>query len=293
MNAPRLIKTNYKTVEVGGHKVFYRQAGDPSNPTILMLHGYPGSSFMYRDLIPLLADKYHVVAPDMLGYGFSDYPSRKDFTYTFDNLTKITDGFTQKLGLDKYVILLCDYGSPIGFRLALEHPERVTAIISQNGCAYAEAISDAAEWDLWNDAGNDADSREGGRHWLEWDGNKFMFLHGMPDETAVAPETYALAFWAQSQPENDEVQLDLMVDFGTDLERYPHYHEYFRTHQPPLLAVWGKRDPYFLAPGAEMFKRDLPDAEVHLYESSHFALETHANEIAADIRPFLEKHVKE
>ncbi len=292
MSEPTLIKTRYRNVDVDGHKVFFREAGDPAAPTILMLHGFPGSSFQYRNLIPLLANKYHVVAPDMLGFGFSDSPKHTEYTYTFDNAAKTTARLTEILGIEHYAPLVCDYGAPVGFRLAIAHPERVTAIISQNGNAYEDAIVDD-DWEPWKEAWKNPtnERREATRSYLEWDYNKFMFDAGVPDPSDIPPETYALAFWAQAQPGNDEIQLDLIQDFGSELDWYPKYHEYFRSHQPPLIAVWGKHDPFFVAAGAEAFKRDLPAAEVYLYDTSHFALETHANEIAADLRPFLERHV--
>jgi pimeloyl-ACP methyl ester carboxylesterase len=288
MSDPTLIRTRFRTVDVDGHKVFFRESGDPSAPTILMLHGFPGSSFQYRDLIPLLADRYHVVAPDMFGFGFSDSPARSEYSYTFDNLAKTADRLTQVLELDRYVLLVCDYGAPVGFRLALEHPDRVAAIISQNGNAYEEAIIDP-DWDAWKEAWQNPteEHREATRSYFGRDYTKYQFEAGVPDPSEIPPETYTLAFAAQSQPGNDDIQLDLIQDFGSELLWYPKYQEYFRSHQPPLLAVWGKHDPFFVSDGAEAFKRDIPAAEVHLYDTSHFALETHANEIAADIRDFL------
>jgi pimeloyl-ACP methyl ester carboxylesterase len=288
MSEPTLIRTYFRTVEVDGNKVFVREAGDPSNTTILMLHGFPGSSFQYRDLIPLLADRYHVIAPDMLGFGFSDSPPPGDYEYTFDNNMRTTDRLTQVMGVERYVLLVCDYGAPVGFRLALAYPDRVMAIISQNGNAYEDAIVDP-DWDAWKEAWKNPseEHREATRSYFGFDYTKYQFEAGVPDPSRIAPETYTLAFAAQSRPGNDEIQLDLIQDFGSELTYYPRYQEYFRSHQPPLLAVWGKHDPFFVREGAEAFKRDLPNAEVHLYDTSHFALETHANEIAIDIRDFL------
>jgi pimeloyl-ACP methyl ester carboxylesterase len=280
--------THFRTISVDGHKIFYREAGDPAAPVVILLHGFPGSSFAYRDLIPLLADKYHVIAPDMLAFGFSDSPPRTKFHYTFDNLTAITDHLTQVLGFKRYVLYVCDYGATVGFRLALAHPERVIAIISQNGNAYDEGIR-SADWDpikaTWKNP--TPANRAMLRKFSSPEMTKYQWVAGVPDESLISPDTWTLASVVQAKGDNREIQTDLLTDFATESVMYPKYQEYFRRYQPPLLAVWGKNDPFFLWQAAEAFKRDLPKAEVHFYDTSHFALETHAGEISAEIHRFL------
>ena len=285
--------THYRTVPVDGHSIFYREAGDPAAPTILLMHGFPGSSFAYRDLIPLLADRYHVIAADMLGYGFSDSPPRNEYHYDFDNLTVIMDHFTETLGLKHYALYVCDYGATVGFRLALAHPERVTAIISQNGNAYAEGISGAdwapikAAWEHPSEV-----NRAKIRNFVTPEMTKMQWTIGVPDASLISPDTYFLASAVQAQGDNTEIQTDLLTNFATEYDRYPKYQEYFRKYQPPLLAVWGKYDPFFLWQAAEAFKRDLPKAEVHLLETSHFATETHSAEISVYIHRFLARTLR-
>ncbi|MGH6822547.1 MAG: alpha/beta fold hydrolase [Methylocella sp.] len=278
---------HYRTAEIDGRKVFYREAGNRQDPALLLLHGFPTSSHMFRNLIPLLADRYHIVAPDLLGFGFSDAPARAEFKFTFENLTKVVDGFTQAVGLKRYAIYVFDYGAPVGFRLALTHPERVTAIISQNGNAYEEGLSQG--WNpiqkYWKEPTET--NRAALRDFLKPETTKFQYLHGVTDETRVAPESYTLDSALLARPGNDEIQLDLFLDYASNVALYPKFQAYFRNHHPPLLAVWGTNDPFFLPPGAEAFKRDAPNAEVHFYETGHFALETHAREIAATIGTFL------
>ncbi|MGH6813752.1 MAG: alpha/beta fold hydrolase [Methylocella sp.] len=281
----------YRTAEFDGRKVFYREAGNRQDPALLLLHGFPTSSHMFRDLIPLLADRYHIVAPDLLGFGFSDAPARAEFKYTFDNLTKVVDGFTQAVGLKRYAIYVFDYGAPIGFRLALAHPDRVTAIISQNGNAYEEGLSE-----FWNPIQKywkepTETNRAALRDFLKPEPTKSQYTHGVTDETLVAPESYTLDSALLARPGNHEIQLDLFLDYASNVALYPKFQEYFRTKHPPLLAVWGKNDPTFLPPGAETFKRDNPDAEVRFFDTGHFALETHAHEIAAAIRKFLGRNL--
>lgn len=277
----------YRTATVDGRKVFYREAGDPGAPTLLLLHGFPSSSHMFRNLIPLLADRYHVVAPDLPGFGFSEAPDRAGFAYTFDHLAEVIEGFTDALGLERYALYVFDYGAPVGFRLALARPERVTAIISQNGNAYEEGLSTG--WNpiqaYWRDPS--PANREALRSFLTPETTRWQYVHGVPDETAVAPESWALDSALMARPGNDEIQLDLFLDYASNVALYPAFQEYFRTRQPPLLAVWGKNDPFFLPPGAEAFRRDNPHAEVHFYDTGHFALETHVREIATTIRAFL------
>lgn len=281
-------RTHYRTVSVDGHSIFYREAGDPSAPVILLMHGFPGSSFAYRDLIPLLADQYHVIAADMLGYGYSDSPPRSEYHYTFDNLTIVMDHFTEALGLKHYVLYLCDYGATVGFRLAMAHPERVLAIISQNGNAYTEGISGAdwapikAGWEHPNE-----ENRAKIRNFVTPEMTKFQWTVGVPDVSLISPDTYFLASAVQAQGDNTEIQTDLLTNFATEYDMYPKYQAYFRKYQPPLLAVWGKFDPFFLGQAAELFKRDLPKAEVHLLKTSHFATETNASDISAYMHQFL------
>ena len=231
------------TVLVDGHKIFYREAGDPKTPTLLLLHGFPTSSHMFRHLMPLLADRYHVVAPDLLGFGFSDAPQRAQFKYTFANLTKIIDSFTQALKLKSYALYIFDYGAPIGLRLALEHPEKVTAIISQNGNAYEEGLSQG--WNpiqkYWKEE-TDA-NRIALREFLKPDAVKQQYLYGIADETLLQPETYTLDSLFFARPENEDIQLDLFLDYASNVALYPKFQEYFRKKQPPLLAVWGKKSP--------------------------------------------------
>ena len=277
----------YRHTEVEGVKIFYREGGPRTAPHLLLLHGFPTSSHMFRNLICALADRYHVVAPDLPGFGFSDAPDRERFRYTFDNLAKVIDRFTQVIGLDRFALYVFDYGAPVGFRLALAHPERITAVISQNGNAYVEGLSDG--WNpiqkYWKEPS--AENRAALRQFLAPEATKWQYLHGVQDETLVAPEAYQLDSALLARPGNDDIQLDLFLDYASNVALYPMFQDYFRTKKPPLLAVWGKNDPFFLAPGAEAFKRDNPNAEVHFYDTGHFALETHAQEIAATIRDFL------
>jgi pimeloyl-ACP methyl ester carboxylesterase len=283
--------TRYQHAIVEGHKIFYREAGPRAASTILLLHGFPTSSHMFRNLIPALADRYHVVAPDLPGFGFSDAPDRSRFRYTFDNLARVIGGFTETIGLKQYAIYVFDYGAPVGFRLALVHPERVTAIVSQNGNAYEEGLSQG--WNpiqrYWKEP--TPENRAALREFLTPEATRSQYLYGVQDETLVAPEAYALDSALLARPGNDDIQLDLFLDYASNVALYPKFQDYFRTKRPPLLAVWGKNDPFFLPPGAEGFKRDDPNAEVHFYDTGHFALETHYGEIAEAIRDFLDRKV--
>jgi pimeloyl-ACP methyl ester carboxylesterase len=277
----------HRAVEVSGHSVFYREAGDPNQPTLLLLHGFPTSSHMFRNLIPQLADKYHVVAPDLPGFGFTRSP--QGFRYSFDSLAEVIGGFVDQLGLKRYAVYVFDYGAPVGFRLALAKPERVAAIISQNGNAYEEGLSTG--WNpiqaYWKEP--TAAHRAALRQFLTPETTKWQYVHGVKDESLVAPESYTLDSALMARPGNDEIQLDLFLDYASNVALYPKFQEYFRTQQPPLLAAWGNQDPFFLPPGAEAFKRDNPKTEVHFFDTGHFALETHATEIAETMRRFLAK----
>ena len=279
--------TTYQSVAVEGNRIFYREAGAKSAPAILLLHGFPTSSHMFRNLVPALADRHHVIAPDLPGFGFSDAPDRKVFSYSFENLAKVMDGFTQAIGLENYAIYVFNYGAPVGLRMALAHPEKITAIISQNGNAYEAGLSEG--WNpiqkYWKEP--TAENRAALRAFLKPEATKWQYVHGVQDEALVAPEAYALDSALLARPGNDEIQLDLFLDYASNVALYPKFQEYFRAKRPPILAVWGKNDPFFLPPGAEAFKRDNPNAEVHFYDTGHFALETHHAEIAATILDFL------
>jgi len=282
----------YQYAAVDGTGIFYREAGDKNAPVVLLLHGFPTSSHMFRNLIPALAQEYRVIAPDLPGFGFTDAPDRSGFTYSFENIARLIDGFTQALGLKNYALYVFDYGAPIGLRLALAHPERVTAIISQNGNAYEEGLSEG--WNpiqkYWKQP--TPENRAALREFLKPETTKWQYVHGVADETLIAPEAYALDSALLARPGNDEIQLDLFLDYAGNVRLYPKFQEYFRTKRPPLLAVWGRNDPFFLPPGAEAFKRDNPNAEVKFFNAGHFALETHHEEIAATIREFLGRKLK-
>ena len=283
--------TAYRHAEVDGSKIFYREAGPKDSPAILLLHGFPTSSHMFRNLIPALADRYHVVAPDLPGFGFSDAPDRKNFRYTFENIARIIGRFTETIGLKQFAIYVFDYGAPVGLRLALAHPEKITAIISQNGNAYEEGLSEG--WNpiqkYWKEPS--AENRSALRDFLKPEATKWQYTHGVKDTAVVAPESYELDSALLARPGNDEIQLDLFLDYASNVALYPKFQEYFRTKRPPTLAVWGNGDPFFLPPGAEAFKRDIRNAEVRFYETGHFAIETHHREIAGAIRDFLTRQL--
>jgi pimeloyl-ACP methyl ester carboxylesterase len=277
----------YRKVDVDGIGVFYREAGPKDAPTILLLHGFPTAGHMFRDLIPQLSDRFRLVAPDLPGFGESDMPTPGTFTYTFENIANVIDRFTEMIGLPHFAMYVFDYGAPVGFRLAVEHPDRINAIISQNGNAYEEGLSDG--WNpiraYWQEPS--LANREALRSFLAPDTTLWQYTHGVPDVTAVSPDGYSLDNFYLARPGADEVQLDLFGDYRSNVALYPTFQEYFRKHKPPFLAAWGKNDPFFLPAGAEAFKRDIPGAQVHFFDTGHFALETHANEIAALIRDFL------
>src|SRR5437016_7910250 len=288
--SPHDTATHYRTQSVDGLKIFHREAGAPAAPTVLLLHGFPTSSHMFRNLIPVLAPHYRVIAPDLPGFGFSDAPSASRFPYTFDRLADVMEQFTETLGLSRYALYVFDYGAPVGFRLATRHPERITAIISQNGNAYEDGLSEG--WNpiqrYWKEP--TPKNRAALRNFLTPEATKWQYTHGVQDESLVAPESYTLDSALLARPGNDEIQLDLFLDYASNVALYPKFQAYFRAQRPPLLAVWGKNDPFFLPAGAEAFKRDQPEAVVHFYDTGHFAVETHAAEIAADIRKFLAQH---
>jgi pimeloyl-ACP methyl ester carboxylesterase len=277
----------YRTVDVDGFEVFYREAGAREAPALLLLHGFPTASHMFRDLIPLLSDRYHIIAPDLPGFGRSGMPSRRTFTWSFDNLANVIDRFTEVVGLNRFAVYVFDYGAPTGFRIASRHPDRITAIISQNGNAYEEGLSEG--WNpiraYWEDAS--AANRNALRAFLTPETTVWQYTHGVPDPTSVSPDGYSLDNFYLARPGQDEIQLDLFGDYKSNVRLYPAFQDYFRNHKPPLLAVWGRNDPFFLPPGAEAFKRDIPDSVVRFFDTGHFALETHASEIAAAIRDFL------
>jgi pimeloyl-ACP methyl ester carboxylesterase len=282
---------SFKTIAVDGLDVFYREAGDPSRPVVLLLHGFPSASHMFRDLIPELADRYHVVAPDLPGFGMTQQPARDQFSYTFENIANVVDRFTEVLGLKSFAIYVFDYGAPVGFRLAVKHPERITAIVTQNGNTYLEGVSDAfapvqAYWNEPTQANRDAL-----RGFLAPQTTLFQYTHGVADPNAVSPDGRNLDDFYLARPGNDEIQLDLLLDYQTNIALYGATHAYLREHQPPVLAIWGRNDPFFVPPGAEAFRKDVPSAEIRFVDSGHFALETHAPEIGAAMREFLAKNV--
>jgi pimeloyl-ACP methyl ester carboxylesterase len=279
----------YKSAEVDGFKVSYREAGRNGAPKLLLLHGFPSAGHMFRDLIPHLADDFHIVAPDLPGFGQSDMPSRETFKYTFDRIADVIEHFTEVIGFDRYAVYLFDYGAPTGFRLAMRQPMRITAIISQNGNAYEEGLSEG--WNpiraYWQDPS--AENRKALRAFLAPETTRWQYTHGVTDETAVSPDGYSLDNFYLARPGADEIQLDLFGDYKSNIALYPAFQDYFRKHKPPFLAVWGKNDPFFLPPGAEAFKRDIPNAIVRFFDTGHFALETHAREIGDAIREFLKR----
>jgi pimeloyl-ACP methyl ester carboxylesterase len=277
----------YRTANVDDLKVFYREAGAVNSPKLLLLHGFPSASHMFRDLIPLLADRFHVIAPDLPGFGRSDMPPRTRFKYSFDNIAGVIDRFTEVVGFERFAVYVFDYGAPTGFRIAARHPDRITAIISQNGNAYEEGLSEG--WNpiraYWQDASET--NRKALRAFLSPETTRWQYTHGVSNETLVSPDGIALDNFYLARPGADEVQLDLFGDYKSNVALYPSFQDYFRKHKPRLLAVWGKNDPFFLPPGAEAFRRDIPNADVRFFDTGHFALETHAEPIAAAIREFL------
>ena len=280
-------KFRYRSRQIGDVEVFYREAGPVDAPVVLLLHGFPTASHMFRDLMPLLADRYRLIAPDLPGFGQTKAPPRGTFDYSFERLAEVIEGFTEALSLDRYALYIFDYGAPVGLRLAMRHPGRVSAIISQNGNAYTDGFSD--QWGAWEAYWRDASdaNREACRPSLSPDTIRNWQYGTGADPELLSPDGYELDIAYMARPGAEEIQLDLIRDYRTNVALYPEFQAYFRAHRPPLLATWGRHDPAFIPAGATAYKRDLPDAEVHLLDAGHFALETHAGEIAALIREFL------
>jgi pimeloyl-ACP methyl ester carboxylesterase len=281
--------TSVHRVEADGIQVFYRSAGDASAPVVLLLHGFPTSSFMFRDLIPRLADRYRVIAPDLPGFGFTQVPEGRKYVYSFDALAGTIEAFTNALSLSRYAIYVFDYGAPTGFRLATQHPERVTAIISQNGNAYEEGLGDAwgpirTYWSAPTEANRDVLRQ----NILTLEATRWQYTHGVANPDSVAPESYTLDTALLERSGNKEIQLDLFLDYASNVKLYPKFQEYFRKSKPPLLAIWGKNDPFFIPAGAEAFRKDIPNAQVRFLDTGHFAIETHAEEIATAMRECFE-----
>jgi pimeloyl-ACP methyl ester carboxylesterase len=274
-------------VTADGVSIFFREAGQRGNPAILLLHGFPASSFQFRDLTIRLADRYHVLAPDLPGFGFTAVPPDRDYDYTFDSLAKTMEAFTDAVGLKRYAMYIFDFGAPTGLRMALSRPDSISAIISQNGNAYDEGLG--LPWatlrKYWRE--ETPEMREVVRQALGADGIRAQYFTGVPQPERIAPESYTLDIALVERPGNMDIQLDLHLDYRNNLALYPRFHDYFRIHQPPLLAIWGKNDPFFIPAGAEAFRRDLPKADIQFVDSGHFALETHGEEIASVIRTFL------
>jgi pimeloyl-ACP methyl ester carboxylesterase len=281
--------TSIHRVKADGVTVFYREGGAADAPVVLLLHGFPTSSFQYRELIPRLADRYRVIAPDLPGFGFTEVPEQRHYKYSFDALAHTALAFTDALGLKRYALYVFDYGAPTGFRLAMARPERVTAIVSQNGNAYEEGLGDA--WApiqrYWSEP--TPENRETVRKALSPEGLRWQYTAGVPNPDVIAPEGYTLDAAMIARPGNMDIQLDLFLDYVNNVKLYPAFQEYFRKARPPLLAIWGKHDPFFIPAGAEAYRRDNPSAVVQLLDTGHFALETHVEEIALAMRQFLAK----
>jgi len=280
--------TSVRHADADGIRVFYREAGPPQAPVVLLLHGFPASSFMFRELIPRLADRYRVVAPDLPGFGFTEVPAKRRYIYSFEALSLTIAAFTEALQLERYALYVFDYGAPTGFRLAMAHPERVAAIVSQNGNAYEAGLGDA--WApirrYWREP--TPENREAVRRELSPEGIRTQYLYGVPNPAAIAPEGYTLDAAMIARPGNMDIQLDLLLDYANNVRLYPAFQQYFRQAKPPLLAIWGKNDPFFIPAGAEAFRQDLPNAHIQFLDTGHFATETHVVDIAAAMRQFLD-----
>ncbi|RYG87743.1 MAG: alpha/beta hydrolase [Alphaproteobacteria bacterium] len=292
-NVASTASVSYRTVKVDGVNIFYREAGPKDAPTILLLHGFPTSSQMFRKLIPLLADRYHVIAPDYPGYGQSDMPAMKDFTYSFDNLARVVDKFTEAVGVTKFAMYVQDYGAPIGFRIAAAHPERVTAIVVQNGNAYDEGI-DNDFWKPLKQYWADKSEANGAklRPLFELGATKWQYTEGARDVTRISPDAWTLDQAYMDRPGNKDIQLELFHSYGSNPGHYAQWQSYFRKHQPPMLIVWGKNDKIFPPAGATPYLRDLPKAQLHLLDTGHFALEEESATIGALMRNFLAKALR-
>jgi pimeloyl-ACP methyl ester carboxylesterase len=278
---------HYQNVKAGGLNIFYRESGPKNAPVILLLHGYPTSSHMFRNLIPILSTKYHVIAPDLPGFGYSDAPKRSEYSYTFDHLAQTMQSFIEALALKRFAVYVFDYGAPVGFRLALANPEKITGIVSQNGNAYVEGLS--MGWNpiqkYWEQPTQE--NRDALRSFTTHEAVKWQYEEGVTDKSLVAPESYSVDSYFLNRPGEVEIQLDLFKDYQNNVQIYPKFQQYFRNRKPKLLAVWGKKDPFFLPAGAEAYKKDDPNAVVKFYNTGHFALETHVQEIGQDILKFL------
>ena len=283
------LQVQYHTESIQGTDIFYRETGSKEAPAILLLHGFPTSSHMFRDLIPELAENYHVIAPDYPGFGQSGAPNRADFDYTFENYATVVETLTERLGLNRYALYVMDYGAPVGFRLATRHPERVSALIIQNGNAYNEGIE--SFWDpikaYWKSGSNE--DREAIRWLTSLKATQWQYTHGVPDVNLVSPDSWTMDQARLDRPGNQEIQLDLFYDYRTNIPLYPVWQDYFRTHQPPTLVIWGRNDQIFVGAGAAPYKRDLPDADIHMVNTGHFVLETHSRQTGKLIRDFFAK----
>ena len=286
----RVPRTSIRRIQADGVNIFYREAGAPDAPVVLLLHGFPTSSFQYRELIPRLADRCRVIAPDLPGFGFTEVPAQRNYHYTFDALARTMTAFTEALALKKYALYVFDYGAPTGFRVAMAHPDRITAIVTQNGNAYEEGLGDA--WApiqrYWRDPS--PENRETLRRALDPAGLRSQYTDGVPHPETIDPVGYTLDAAMIARPGNMDIQLDLFLDYANNVKLYPTFQEYFRRSKPPTLAIWGKYDPFFIPPGAEAFRRDNPNATVQFLDTGHFALETHVEEMATAMRSFLADH---